>query len=69
MQADSHKILVIDDEPEIIRAVRLTITLQAPAWQVIDRVTASRGWKKSHWNRPISCSSIFRCPACTGSTF
>ena len=43
MVADSHKILVIDDEPEIIRAVRLTITLQAPAWQVLDAHDGQQG--------------------------
>ena len=32
----SQTILVIDDEREITRAVRLTITLQVPEWQVIE---------------------------------
>ena len=46
MKADSHRILVIDDEPEIIRAVRLTITLQAPAWQVIDAPDGQQGLER-----------------------
>jgi two-component system KDP operon response regulator KdpE len=37
------KILVVDDEPEIRRAVRLTITLQVPEWQVIEANTGSEG--------------------------
>ncbi len=36
MRKASYKILVIDEEPEIRRAVRLTITLQMPEWQVIE---------------------------------
>lgn len=32
----NQTILVIDDEREITRAVRLTITLQVPEWQVIE---------------------------------
>jgi DNA-binding response OmpR family regulator len=36
MQKAGCKILVIDDDPEIRRAVRLTITLQMPEWQVLE---------------------------------
>ena len=39
----SYKILVIDDEREITRAVRLTITLQAPEWQVIEAHDGQEG--------------------------
>ena len=35
MQKATMKILVIDDEPDIRRAVSLTINLQEPSWQVI----------------------------------
>jgi two-component system KDP operon response regulator KdpE len=35
MKKASHKILIIDDEPDVTRAVQLTITIQEPAWQVI----------------------------------
>jgi two-component system KDP operon response regulator KdpE len=37
------KILVIDDEREITRAVRLTIMLQEPTWQVIKAQDGSQG--------------------------
>jgi two-component system KDP operon response regulator KdpE len=35
MRKASHKILIIDDEPDVTRAVQLTITVQEPEWQVI----------------------------------
>lgn len=35
MKKASHKILIIDDEPDVTRAVTLTITVQEPEWQVI----------------------------------
>ncbi|MBE7467701.1 MAG: response regulator transcription factor [Anaerolineales bacterium] len=35
MKKASHKILIIDDEPDVTRAVTLTITVQEPQWQVI----------------------------------
>ncbi|MBX2997622.1 MAG: response regulator transcription factor [Caldilineaceae bacterium] len=36
MKKATCRILVIDDDPEITRAVRLSITLQVPEWQVIE---------------------------------
>ncbi len=35
MKKASHKILIIDDEPDVTRAVQLTITVQEPEWQVV----------------------------------
>lgn len=35
MRKASHKILIIDDEPDVTRAVQLTIAVQEPDWQVI----------------------------------
>jgi DNA-binding response OmpR family regulator len=43
MRKASCKILVIDDEGEIRRAVRLSITLQVPEWQVIEAHSGSEG--------------------------
>jgi len=43
MSKSRCKILVIDDEPEIRRAVRLTITLQVPEWQVVEAHNGSEG--------------------------
>jgi|YNPNPStandDraft_1061719.scaffolds.fasta_scaffold34577_2 DNA-binding response OmpR family regulator len=40
MEKATKKILVIDDEPDIARAVSLTINLQEPTWEVL---TARRG--------------------------
>ena len=40
MEKATKKILVIDDEPDMTRAVSLTISLQEPTWQVL---TAQRG--------------------------
>jgi len=36
MEKAAKRVLVIDDEPEITRAVRLTITLQEPSWEVVE---------------------------------
>lgn len=40
MEKATTRILVIDDEPDVLRAVSLTIGLQEPAWEVL---TAQRG--------------------------
>ena len=36
MRKTDHKILIIDDEPDVTRAVKLTISIQEPDWQVIE---------------------------------
>ncbi len=36
MQTASKRILIIDDEPDVRRAVRLTIQLQEPQWEVLE---------------------------------
>ncbi len=36
MKKASYKILVIDDEPDLTRAVKLTITVQEPEWTVLE---------------------------------
>jgi two-component system KDP operon response regulator KdpE len=43
MRKASYKILIIDDEPDVIRAVQLTITLQEPAWQVMGAQNGQQG--------------------------
>ncbi len=40
MEKATTRILVIDDEPDVLRAVGLTINLQEPTWEVL---TAQRG--------------------------
>jgi len=37
------KILIIDDEPDVVRAVQLTIQLQEPAWQIVTANNGERG--------------------------
>ena len=39
----SYKILVIDDEPDMTRAIRLTINVQEPDWQVIESNSGDEG--------------------------
>lgn len=39
----SRKILIIDDEPDVVRAVQLTIQLQEPNWQVVTADGGERG--------------------------
>jgi two-component system KDP operon response regulator KdpE len=36
MRKTDHKILIIDDEPDVTRAVKLTISIQEPDWPVIE---------------------------------
>ncbi len=43
MEKAAKRILVIDDEPEIGRAVRLTITLQEPDWEVVEAHSGRAG--------------------------
>ena len=43
MEKATKRILVIDDEPEIGRAVRLTITLQEPNWEVVEAHSGREG--------------------------
>lgn len=43
MRKASQKILIIDDEPDVTRAVQLTITVQEPEWQVITAREGKRG--------------------------
>jgi two-component system KDP operon response regulator KdpE len=43
MRKASHKILIIDDEPDVTRAVQLTIAVQEPEWQVITAQDGERG--------------------------
>jgi len=43
MQKAARKILIIDDEVDVTRAVRLTITLQEPHWQVIETHNGEQG--------------------------
>ncbi len=39
----TRKILVIDDEPDVARAIRLTITLQEPQWEVLEAHSGEEG--------------------------
>jgi len=39
----THKILIIDDEPDVTRAVKLTITIQESNWQVIEANSGEQG--------------------------
>lgn len=43
MQTASKRILIIDDEPDVRRAVRLTIQLQEPAWEVVEAENGDAG--------------------------
>jgi len=43
MEKANKKILIIDDEPDVAKAVRLTITLQEPEWQVIKAYNGEKG--------------------------
>jgi two-component system KDP operon response regulator KdpE len=43
MPSRSHTVLIIDDDREVTRAVRLTITLQEPTWRVIETHSGDEG--------------------------
>ena len=43
MPTRGHTILIIDDDREVTRAVRLTIILQEPAWRVVETHSGDEG--------------------------
>ncbi len=43
MEKATKKILVIDDEPDVRRAIRLTLQLQEPNWEVIEAANGEEG--------------------------
>ena len=43
MQTATKRILIIDDEPDMRRAVRLTIQLQEPEWEVLEAENGDKG--------------------------
>lgn len=43
MKPAGYKILIIDDEPDVTRAVKLTITIQEPDWQVLEAHSGEQG--------------------------
>jgi len=52
MQTASKRILIIDDEPDVRRAVRLTIQLQEPEWEVLEAENGDVGLLKVEAEQP-----------------
>ena len=59
------RVLVVDDEPQIRRALRLN--LDARGYEVIEAATGSGPSPRSPTTTPTSCSSISACRASAGS--
>ncbi len=52
MQKATKRILIIDDEPDMRRAVRLTIQLQEPEWEVLEAENGDQGLMLVETQRP-----------------
>ena len=52
MKTASKRILIIDDEPDVRRAVRLTIQLQEPEWEVMEAENGDMGLLKVESEQP-----------------
>ncbi len=52
MKKANPKILIIDDEPDVTRAVKLTITIQEPEWPVIEANDGQRGLELIDLEKP-----------------
>ncbi len=52
MEQASHKILIIDDEPDVTGDIKLTISIQEPAWQVIEAHQSERGLELVEFESP-----------------
>jgi two-component system KDP operon response regulator KdpE len=52
MKTASKRILIIDDEPDVRRAVRLTIQLQEPEWEVLEAENGDVGLLKVEAEQP-----------------
>ncbi len=46
LEPPEKRILVIDDEPDLTRALRLTLTLHNPQWQVVEAHSGQEGLRK-----------------------
>ncbi len=52
MKTASKRILIVDDEPDVRRAVRLTIQLQEPEWEVLEAENGEAGLLKVEQEHP-----------------
>ena len=52
MKTATKRILIIDDEPDVRRAVRLTIQLQEPEWEVLEAENGDAGLMKVESDQP-----------------
>ncbi len=52
MKTATKRILIIDDEPDVRRAVRLTIQLQEPEWEVLEAENGDAGLLKVESDQP-----------------
>ena len=66
MEKAFKKILVIDDETDVTRAVRLTIQLQEPNWQVIEANDGERGLLLADTEAPDLVLLDLRMPEMSG---
>ncbi len=66
MKKAVRKILIIDDEEDVTRAVRLSITLQEPQWQVVEANEPEKGLLLVDSEQPDLVLLDVRMPGMTG---
>lgn len=63
------KILVIDDESDMLKAIRLTINVQEPEWEVIEADSGEKGLALIDRENRIWFFLILECPGCPDLMF
>lgn len=60
------KILIIDDEPDMIRAIRLTINVQEPSWKIFEAESGDKGLLMIDTEKPDLVLLDLRMPGMSG---
>ncbi len=66
MNDRSVKILAIDDESDVTKSIRLTVTIQEPTWQVIEAKSGSQGLELIDTEKPDIVLLDMRMPGLNG---
>ena len=66
MNSGVVKILAIDDEKDVTRAIRLTVTIQEPAWQVVEAFGGAEGLRLFSSEKPDLVLLDMRMPDISG---
>jgi DNA-binding response OmpR family regulator len=66
MSDDPVKILAIDDEVDVTKSIRLTVTIQEPGWQVVEARSGRQGLDLIESEKPDIVLLDMRMPGMTG---